>query len=156
MTRYHQRDWKDRVGTLGDIAEGIFEEVSPLGSWERLGWNRPSFKMKNLSAFMRHMPDYACGTGHVVEVMGCGRDNTVKLKEVKYEALRDWNKHAAPVCLFLWNSHTSEWALLEWREIYNLMRRARREGQIQKFDDGNEFWALPWGWIEKVCPYDKA
>ena len=150
---FSEKTWDQRVGTLGDIAEGIFEEVAPLGSHLRFGFNRPPFKLTRIPEYIKHTPDYVTGTGHLVEVMGCGRDNVVKLKLTKWEALKTWNKNAN-VVLFLWNSSTSEWSLIQWDELQKLVTKARKAG-VEAFDDGNEYLAIPWDGLTLVTPYDR-
>ncbi len=154
---YAEQPWGQRFGTLGDIAEGIFEEVRPLGTFLRYGFNRPPFKLARIPDFVKHTPDYVTGTGHLVEVMGCGRDGIVKLKLTKWQALKTWNKATGnndAVVLFLWNSSTSEWTLIEWDELQRLVSKARRAG-VKAFDDGNEYLAIPWVSLDRVMPYDR-
>jgi len=136
---------------MGDAAEGIFEEVAPLGAYVRFGFNRPPFKMGRMSSFLRHTPDYATGTGHLVEVMGVGRDGVVKFKLDKYEALKQWNRDD-DVVLFIWNSATSEWTLARWGEVKSLVGKARKAG-VLAFDDGNEYYPIDWSWFSSVLPY---
>jgi len=150
---FSEKSWDQRVGTLGDIAEGIFEEVAPLGKHLRYGFNRPPFKLTRIPEYIKHTPDYVTGTGHLVEVMGCGRDNIVKLKLTKWEALKTWNKNA-DVVLFLWNSSTEEWSLIQWGELRKLVSKARKAG-VEAFDDGNEYFAIPWDDLETVMPYTR-
>lgn len=135
---------------MGDIAEQVFEEVRPLGRFERLGWNRPEVPMSRMSPVLRHMPDYYTETGHLVEVMGCGRDGVVKLKVEKWEAMKWWNKSGNEVALFLWNSATNEWSLLDWSQMVTAVRRARAAG-IQAFaNDGNRYYPIQWDRLERV------
>ena len=151
------QSWENRFGILGDIAEGVFEEVAPLGTSLRYGFNRPPFSLARTPDFIKHTPDYVTGTGHLVEVMGCGRDGIVKLKLVKWGALRTWNRVTGDndiVVLFLWNSRTSEWSLVQWDELQQLVTQARRAG-VKAFDDGNEYLAIPWVSLDRVTPYDR-
>lgn len=149
---YNQQRWGDRVRTLGDIAEGVFEEVAPLGSHVRYGLNRPPFTVKTLTSMQRNTPDYLCGTGDFVEVMGCGRDNVIKLKLEKWAAQKRWQK-VGPVRFFFWNSNHSEWALLTIKQVQELVTKARKADGVQAFDDGNEYLGLRWEWIENVFAY---
>jgi hypothetical protein len=141
---YRNQHWRDRYQILGDEAEGIFEGVAPLGKWERIGWNRPRMKMTRMSNTLRHMPDYYCSSGHLVEVMGCGRDMTVKLKVEKWEALNEWQEHVQPhTALFVWNSHAEEWCLIELQQLAVVLDTL--EWKTDKFsNDGNEYYPIPW------------
>jgi hypothetical protein len=152
---YRNRSWDERVGTLGDMAEGVFEAISPYGRWERFGWNRPqNVTMRHMAPFVRHAPDYYTQTGVLVEVMGCGKDNLVKLKVDKYEALKTWNRVANPVALFLWNSSEREWAVLEWDDIKRLFNKAKRKGVLEFEPDKNKYVAIDWEWVEGALPYE--
>lgn len=149
---YRDQSWNQRFATMGDTAEAVFEEIAPLGSFERYGWNRPAVPMTKMSAMVKATPDYYCGTGHLVEVKGLGRDGILKLKVDTYKALQKWNK-VQPVMLFAWNSATEEWALLNWDQIVKLVAKARKKG-IESFqNDGNEYYPISWEWVEVVMPY---
>jgi len=139
------------MGELGDTAEGVFSEVKPLGRFERLGWRRPSVRMKHMSANIRHMPDYYCESGYHVEVMGLGRDGVLKLKTDKYDALKWWNKSGNPVALFVWNSHLKLYALISWGELKRLISKARNEGIAEFHNDGNTYYPIKWEWIAEDC-----
>jgi hypothetical protein len=150
---FNEQPWSQRYQTMGDVAEGIFEEIAPLGKFVRFGFNRPPFKMARITEFIRHTPDYITGTGHLVEVMGCGRDNVLKVKLDKYDALKIWNKHA-PVALFVWNSATQEYVLLQWSQLQTLYQKAKRKG-VDEFDDGNQYVGIAWGDVDLVVPYER-
>lgn len=133
---------------MGDEAEAVFAAVAPLGSgYDRLGWDRPSVSMKNMSVELRHLPDFYSSSGYCVECGGLGRDGVYKLKVSKYEALKFWNRMQA-VVLFVWNSHTKQWALVPWAALKRLVAKARKLG-IRAFpNDGNEYYPLLWEWFE--------
>lgn len=149
---YADQNWGQRVGTLGDIAESVFEEVAPLGTFVRYGLNRPPFRVKGLTPEQRNTPDYLTGTGDFVEVMGCGRDNVLKLKLEKWDAQKRWQK-LGPVKYFFWNSNHSEWALLTLAQVQKLVTQGRKARGVQAFNDGNEYIGIDWEWIEGVFPY---
>lgn len=141
---YSDLPFQERVKTLGDAAETVFLEVSPLGKAQRFGWRRPSVPMSAMSPFIRHTPDYYAGTGWLVEVMGCGQDGIVKLKEDKYKALLDWNKHQK-VALFVSNSAEQTWVLAPMNILKKHVGSARRDGRVNKFEnDGNVYFELPY------------
>ena len=143
VVAYHELPFSQRIHTLGDESESVFKEVAPLGNSEEFGWRRPSVSMARMSPFIRHKPDFYTASGHLVECMGCGRDGIVKLKEVKYDALREWNRHQE-VVLWVWNSSTSEWALAPLTVVKKLVARARRNDGVKAFpNDGNVYFAIP-------------
>jgi len=141
---FHKQQWSTRYRTMGDTAEHIFETVAPLGPSVRLGWNRPQVSMSRMSLMLRQMPDYYASSGHLVEVMGCGRDGILKLKVSKYEALKQWNR-IQPLLLFVYSSSKSEWKLLEWHNVKAAVAAARRRG-IQTFsdEDPKEYYPIIW------------
>ena len=153
VNRYRDKPFNQRLSSMGDMAEARFEEISPLGKAVRFGWNRPSVTMTHMAEKIRHTPDYYAQIGYLVECAGLGRDGIYKLKLTKYEALKSWNKDQ-PVMLFLWNSSTSEWALLDWATLKRYVAKAKRNG-IEAFEnDGNEYYPIQWAWIEGALPYE--
>ena len=152
---YREQQWSQRVGTLGDIAEGVFEDVAPFGSSIRFGLNRPPFKVGKLTPEQRSAPDYLSGTGFFVEVQGCGRDNILKVKLEKWNALKAWNKHIGEVRFFFWNGNLSEWVAMSWDAVSKLVTKAKRTDGVQEFNDGNEYVGIHWDWIDGAFPYAK-
>lgn len=149
---YSNQPWNQRVGTLGDIAEGIFEQVAPLGSMIPYGLRRPPFRVKNLNSFQRNTPDYLTANGEFVEVMGCGRDGVVKLKLEKWEAQKQWAKQG-PLRFFLWNSNTQEWAMVSSADMAKLVTKGKRKDGVQEFQDGNQYVGIDWEWLDTVFSY---
>lgn len=130
------------MNTLGDPAENVFDTVAPFGKHAEFGWRRPPVTMRHMTDALRHMPDFYVESGFLVEVMGCGRDDIVKLKPPKWEGLKVWNA-IQPVALFVYNSARSEWCVVAWKELKSAVNRARRAG-TKAFSDGNEYWEIPW------------
>lgn len=153
MIKYRDQQFTRRLSKMGDMAEGMFENIAPLGKWERFGWNRPNLTMTHMTDFIRHSPDYYTQIGYLVECAGLGHDGIYKLKLTKYEALKQWNKLQG-VKLFLWNSSRSEWAILDWDEVKRLVHKARKKG-IEAFEnDGNEYFPIDWEWVPGRLPYE--
>lgn len=85
---------------MGDEAEGVFEETSKRG-FVRSGLDRPPISMSMLPPMVRYTPDYLTSAGYV-EVQGVGRDQVIKLKHDKLQALLAWADIFA--CdLFVWD-----------------------------------------------------
>jgi hypothetical protein len=98
---------------MGDIAESVFEDVEP--KHHRLGYNRPPFYVANLPLMLRNLPDYMIKEG-LVEVMGIGKDKTLKLKVEKLRSLLNWQL-IANVELFVYDSHRKQYwraPIMEW------------------------------------------
>lgn len=118
-----------------------------------------------MPSLLRHMPDYYAEAGYCVEVMGLGRDGILKsLKVTKYDVLKLWAKFLKQanieIKLFVWNSHSKEWAILDWDNIVKLVAKSKKQLGVQSFkNDGNEYYPIKWEWIlehaEFTAPYDQ-
>lgn len=106
-----------------------------------------------MPSLLRHMPDYYAEAGFCVEVMGLGKDGILKsLKTTKYEVLKLWSKFLKlgdiEIKLFVWNSHTLEWAIVNWPTVVKLVAKSKKELGVQSFqNDGNEYYPIKWEWI---------
>jgi len=105
---FHKADFATRFQTMGDPAESAYDQVYPKS--HKLGLNRPGFSMRGMTAAQRYTPDRMF-RDRFVECMGCGRDDTLKIKDEKIEALKQW-RMLGPVYLFVWSSKRS----LYWEE----------------------------------------
>lgn len=150
MTKaYRDQPFAQRVGVLGDTAEGVYDTVLPLGNSTKFGFRRPKgIKFSNLPEALRHMPDRVTAT-YLVEVVGLGRDGILKsLKVTKYEALKEWNKIAKQlgllgVVLFVWNSSEREFLVVQWADVVKEVAYSKKKYGIQTFEsDGNEYYRL--------------
>lgn len=143
---YHEQPFSQRFHTLGDIAEGAFEKAAPLGAAIRFGWDRPNVTMRHMSTAIKHLPDYYTGAGYLVEVVGCGRDDTLKFRTSKYEALQQWHR-IQPVQVFVYNSSRKEFVLIPWPQFRFVYRAALKDngGEPAAFEnDGNTFVPIAW------------
>lgn len=157
-TSFHELSFRERYATLGDPAEAVFEAVAPAGNFDRFGWHRPRNGFGKMTPLLRNQPDYYVQTGHLVEVMGCGKDGILKLKLHKMAALRQWHK-LQPVKMFVWNSHLGRWALIDFPEVERLFNHAKKKG-VEQFHDGPKYVEIPWANVEKLAEkvdsYDPA
>ena len=128
----------------------MYERVLPYGKTVRMGWARPDISLNLMSSRIRSIPDYYA-SGFLVEVMGLGRDGVLKLKEDKWDALRWWNTSGNPVSLFVWNSSTSEYALIEWGVLVRLVAMGRAAGVLAFEVDGNRYYPIRWEWVIARC-----
>jgi hypothetical protein len=137
-----------KAGGMGDEAESIFEEVYE-GKFVRFGFNRPPFRMTNLTSFVRHTPDYCTGKGQLWDCMGLGRDGILKLKVEKHNALVEWNE-MQNTGLFVWNSSKGEYAYITIDDLFVLIYGpdGEREPAIRSFNDGNEYYPIKWEDVE--------
>lgn len=152
MTKaYRDQPFNQRFATMGDVAEGVYLAVSPLGNTTRFGFRRPKgMKFSSIPERYRHMPDFITAT-YLVEVMGLGRDGILKsMKESKYEALKWWNKVAKEggllgVVVFVWNSSKEQFITLAWSSIVEEVNYSKRKYGVQSFEsDGNTYYRLDW------------
>jgi hypothetical protein len=132
---FHQQAWSARFGAMGDEAEAVFDAVYP--KHHKLGLNRPPFSVAGMKLGMRYTPDRML-RDRFVEVMGCGNDQTLKVKDEKLEALAMWELFGS-VHLFVYDSCNKRYweaPLGEWRE------QASAHGVKGAFPEGKTFVGL--------------
>ena len=149
-TSFHKLPFQERYAILGDPAEKVFEAVSPLGTFDRFGWHRPRSSMSKMAPMLRNLPDYYAQSGHLVEVIGCGRDGLLKLKSHKLATLKAWNE-LQPVMMFFWNSHKGQWTLVELEEVERLYHQVKDTDGLKQFHDGPTYAAIPWDSMIEVA-----
>lgn len=135
---------------MGDEAEGMFEEASPLGGWSRYGWNRDA-QFRYMDPFVAATPDYFCNRGMLVEVMGMNGDTFRAMKLTKWESLKQWNtrnKKAGGLYYFIWNRKFKTWVLIQHNAMARLVKRCLAENMVGTFEvDGNQYYGMPWAWL---------
>lgn len=148
---YRNQPFNQRFGKMGDEAEEVYMQVTPLGSTTRFGFRRPKgMKFTDIPVFFRHMPDFITST-YLVEVMGLGRDGILKsVKTTKYDAIKWWHKVAKEgdllgLALFIWNSSEKKFVLLGYDDLVKEVAYSKRKFGVQSFsNDGNEYYPLVW------------
>lgn len=134
---FKDRKWGNRFNAMGDEAEGVFEATYPQG-FARYGINRPPIQLAKVPAFVRYTPDYLTSKG-LVEVQGFGRDQTFKLKDDKYEALRHWHS-IFRVDIFVWDSANKRYGFVR---LHDFIEAWEEHGWSDSFDEGrNPYMAL--------------
>lgn len=104
METFKDKPWNKRFLKLGDEAEGVFENwaTSKGIGFHRSGLNRPPFEMHNLPKMVCYTPDYLTADCYI-ECQGFGKDQQIKLKEDKQDALCGWDMiHITK--MFLWDN----------------------------------------------------
>lgn len=100
---------------------------------------------------IKHLPDFYVGDGYLVEVVGCGRDLTLKFRESKRRSLDAWAQ-LQRLCVFVYNSKLQAWWLVMWPEFAQLYDAVAISDGVQAFSsDGNRFVALEWELIGEVA-----
>lgn len=143
---FHQQNFSARFGAMGDEAEAIYQQVLPVGKSIEFGWRRPPVTMRNMTNKIKNMPDFYAGAGYLVEAMGCGRDEILKLKTNKWQALQEWNEDQ-PLLLFAWNSALKEWLLLDFKGLDAAVELA---GRVKQFHDGPTYYPIGWGILREL------
>ena len=127
---FHQAPFAVRYTQMGDVAEGVFEKVFP--AHHRLGLNRPNLRVMSLPYITRFLPDFLVADG-MVEVMGIGRDKTLKFKIEKMHNLLRWGM-VCPVHLFVYDSSRKKWY---YAPIEQWFQAATAHGTLDHFEDNN-------------------
>jgi hypothetical protein len=151
MTQYRDQPFAQRIHALGDQAEGEYSVRQPHGPFIRFGWKRPEVTMANMTDMVRCLPDFYAASGHLVEVMGCGKDGMLKgLKVLKWAALCSWHDRVQPVLFWLWNSAEKEGFTITLVQMAVLVADSMEQFGIRSFEvDGNEYHPIPWEWIKR-------
>lgn len=94
MSSFKNQGWSARFGAMGDQAEAQFEAwASSQGiGYVRFGLDRPPVHVPSLPVFIRYTPDYLTAKAFY-EVQGFGRDQLLKVKTEKLNALDTWDTH---------------------------------------------------------------
>lgn len=145
-----RQDWVGRFQTMGDTAEGAFEQWAGRNglSVERLGWDRPAMGVGKMSQELRQLPDFYASDGYLYEVVGMGRDGVLKgVKTEKWESLKFWNQ-VQPVRLFILNSSEHATVMLPWPTLVQMVAKGRRDGIRAFANDGNQYYPIMWEWLK--------
>jgi hypothetical protein len=157
---FNEMSFAQRFQVMGDVAENVYREVTPLGNTTEFGFRRPKgVRFGSFPATLRHMPDFVTDT-HLVEVMGLGRDGILKsMKLPKYEALKEWNKIAQQIglmglVLFVWNSSENQFLVLSWKDIVAEVGYSKKKYGVLAFEnDGNEYYRLDWSRLKDKATF---
>lgn len=117
---YRNQKWENRIDTLGDPAEGAFEDWANQTDYKfvRYGLCRPPINMRLVPTKLRYTPDYLTDFG-LVEVQGCGRDGKFKFKHEKLVALNQWNTDC-PVSLWLYDQPADIGYMVRLEHVTNM------------------------------------
>jgi|TARA_B100000586_G_C20059245_1_gene405520 hypothetical protein len=141
---FHKLPYEERYKSMGEEAEGEFERRER--NWERFGFNRPDgFELYQIPKTFQNTPDYMQvhnrGFPRLVEVMGIGSDETLKIKLNKITALQWWDASELDVWLWVWSSVRQTFADLKFGELMDIINR--EELPVGKFDNDTKlFFAI--------------
>lgn len=142
MTNYRDASFQDRFqGRWADEAQAAYELDRNMRRvpFAKHGLDRAPFSARALMAApstVRYAPDYKEEVDErlrYVEVKGCGRDESIKLKEEQLAAL--WIIHEElPVWFCFWNNRRRTLVDLHIEEVQRLAGQAERDGNVGTFD----------------------
>lgn len=141
LLSFRNQSFANRHETMGDIAEAVFddvydEQVHDFGL-NRFWKNGKRLYMNDMSVAMRYMPDRMT-KDRIFEVMGFGRDQTLKVKFEKLQALRRWVA-IGPVWLFIYDSANERY----WEFTLEALDHAiLQHGAAAAFPEGKEYWGI--------------
>jgi hypothetical protein len=136
METFRLKTFDERIKTMGDIAEQKFEEHAAV-QFVRYGLNRPKINMAHLPPEIRHTPDYLTTQG-LVEVQGLGKDQILKVKHEKLEALQWWSK-VHPLYLFIYDSYRERTYMMPFKEL----NKKCIMSETNYFPEGKPYYAMP-------------
>ena len=144
---FKDQNWSERVAVLGDPAESAFmEHARNTGlSFVKFGLDRPPIDLRRIPGFVRYTPDFLTPKG-LIEVQGCGRDQTFKFKHDKLTALRQWQRHAH-VNVWLWNEPLDDWRMLPVPKLWTLCQGRggpRIDGTFDPDTNAKPYAAVRW------------
>lgn len=136
MAAFADKDFASRLGSMGDEAEGVFEQVYEKG-WVRWGFNRPPISVASLATKVRYAPDYITSDGFV-ECMGFGKAQVLRLKVEKHIALLQWHQEM-PTRLFVWDGTNQRYTYVTMDQLTDSIGDANRGF----FPEGKQTWDIP-------------
>jgi hypothetical protein len=140
MSQYYERPFAERVGALGDQAEGAFLGVHPKA--HRLGLSRPRLSVAKMQPNLRYTPDFLIEDA-AYEVMGISSrgNGHLKLKLEKADALQAWSL-LMPVHLWVYDSGRRRY----WSAPISTWISACHKYSDKHFfpDNDRPYWSLHW------------
>lgn len=138
---YNTQNFATRHGAMGDQSEAVHDEIHG-DRVHRLGLNRywangGRLHLGNMTLPMRYAPDRMVDDA-LVECMGIGRDQTLKLKDEKLEALQAWT-NIGPVRLFVYDSKNHRYWLAG---LHRWLWMIEDFGVDAEFHDGKAYKGL--------------
>lgn len=134
---FHEGSFKQRLGAMGDLAEGVFEDVYQ-GGFAHYGLRRPPLNLAKVPIKVRYTPDMVTSHG-LIEVMGLGKDQLLKLKCEKFEALIEWNSDWK-VDLFIYDSANKRYCTVSLDDLSKIIVTGKAPRGT--FNEGKDYWAV--------------
>lgn len=103
-----------------------------------------------MSEALKHSPDFYAG-GYLVEVVGCGRDMTLKFRTSKLSALEKWQAAIQKVAVFVYNSARDDYACVTLADFLSVYGRQLVRVGVQEFSvDGNTYVPIPFDDLKEL------
>ena len=140
---FHKRSYAERYKSMGEEAEGEFERRER--NWERYGFDRPDgFELHQIPLTFAATPDYIQisngGFPRLVEVMGMGGDEMLKVKFNKIRALQWWDTSDLDVWFWIWHRTRQNYADLSYRELMTIINT--EDIPLGTFDNNKLFFSI--------------
>lgn len=151
MTTFAEQTWEQREQTLGDPAEAAFIRYATASNVRHVkyGLDRPPISLAHVPPFIRYTPDFLTDRT-LVEVQGCGRDQTFKFKHDKMWAMTQWDGFM-PVDWFLWNQPADLHVIISHASINYLCCDPDGTPRIDGVFDGHKpYTAVTWDMLMRV------
>ena len=136
MSTFHQKPWEQRYNEMGDQAESVFEGSSKI-AFARYGLDRPGWNIVGMPEMIRYTPDYIT-PGGFVEVMGFGKDQCLRLKVLKWRALKAWHL-LMPLEVFIYDSTNDRHTYATMPE---LDKAVHTHSVLGRFPEGTAYFAV--------------
>ena len=141
--KFHKRPYQERYKDMGDEAESEFEKRER--GWERFGFNRPdAFELHQIPQTFAATPDYIQlsngGFPRLVEVMGMGGDDMLKVKFNKIRALQWWDTSDLDVWFWIWHRTRQDYADLSYRELMKIINT--EDIPVGNFDNNKLYFSI--------------
>lgn len=148
---FSDKNWEQRETVLGDPAETAFEKYAHRRQLAvvRYGLCRPPINMARVPVQLRYTPDYLTDVG-LIEVQGCGHDQTFKFKHDKLWAVSQWEKLDS-MWWFLWNQPHNTHAVVSHAAIIRLCSDQGISYRVDGYFDGTKpYSAVTWEQLQKI------
>lgn len=138
---FANRPWVERLAKMGDESEGEFQRWATIERIKvvRFGYDRPPFNVGKQHLWVKARPDFESEDAWY-EVKGVGRDQLLKLRFDKLEALRFWQlMKPLGVIIWVWDSHNKRSTFVDLPTLENVLK----DCEIEAFPEGHRYYAVP-------------
>lgn len=141
---FKDKPFQERWKQMGDQAEKAYLRTynGAHHKHDKFGWDRTDLDTSRMSPKLRYMPDFMTvstgGAAWLTECVGFGKDQLLKFKVEKLEALQEWDKDCRTF-VFIYDSSRDYHAMTR---VDALQYRAAG-CPIKRFPEGKEYYEIP-------------